>query len=159
MNAASTKVQSATTTTSIAAAASLIKKILFRAAGEEGVAENVNVVKTAADSLINSITKYKTEYKTVPCIDTSGQTFAIWLNVLYLTPLTVLFVRFFIRSYIRRASTQTKGTKKQLAAIEKASSDAAHGIEREIQDNHFANANGNGVATTNGNANGHAKKH
>jgi GNS1/SUR4 family len=43
-----------------------------------------------------------TEYQQVKCINTSGQTFAIWLNVVYLTPLTFLFVRFFIKSYLRR---------------------------------------------------------
>jgi hypothetical protein len=51
------------------------------------------------------IQQYRME--TVPCIDTSGQMFAIWLNVLYLLPLTVLFIRFFIRSYITR--TRRKG--------------------------------------------------
>jgi hypothetical protein len=45
--------------------------------------------------------KSHTVYQMTPCIDTSGQTFAIWLNVFYLTPLTVLFVRFFVRSYFR----------------------------------------------------------
>lgn len=149
------KVESTTTLSSAIGLASQIKKVLLRAAGEEGVAENVNIVKTAAESLVNRITSYKTEYKTVPCIDTSGQTFGIWLNVLYLTPLTVLFVRFFIRSYHRRTSTPPK---KKLAAIEEAGKDAAHGIERRIDSNGFADANGNGVVL-NGQANGHVNKH
>jgi len=37
-----------------------------------------------------------------PCITTSGTTFAVWLNVLYLAPLTILFVNFFISSYLQR---------------------------------------------------------
>lgn len=42
------------------------------------------------------------------CLDTSGQNFAVWLNVLYLTPLTFLFVNFFVNSYFRR-STKLRG--------------------------------------------------
>lgn len=42
----------------------------------------------------------------LPCVTTAGETFAIWLNVLYLAPLTYLFVRFFIRSYLRRSSQE-----------------------------------------------------
>ncbi|POS85973.1 hypothetical protein EPUL_002725 [Erysiphe pulchra] len=38
------------------------------------------------------------------CLDTSGQNFAVWLNVIYLTPLTFLFMRFFVNSYFRRSS-------------------------------------------------------
>lgn len=43
--------------------------------------------------------KFRTEYQNVPCLDTSGQAFAIYLNIIYLTPLTLLFLRFFIHSY------------------------------------------------------------
>jgi hypothetical protein len=39
--------------------------------------------------------------QTMSCIDTTGETFAIWFNVLYLTPLTFLFLRFFVKSYFR----------------------------------------------------------
>ncbi|EPE03523.1 gns1 sur4 family protein [Ophiostoma piceae UAMH 11346] len=45
--------------------------------------------------------------KTVPCIATTSETFAIWLNVLYLAPLTYLFVKFFITSYLRRSNAET----------------------------------------------------
>lgn len=51
-------------------------------------------VSSLADSAIEH-----TGYQTVSCINTSGQTFAIWFNVLYLAPLTVLFVRFFVKNY------------------------------------------------------------
>ncbi|KAI5296153.1 hypothetical protein KEM52_005403 [Ascosphaera acerosa] len=49
-------------------------------------------------------------------IDSPGQAFGVWLNVLYLLPLTWLFARFFVRSYIKRAS--------QVAAISAKSSKA-----------------------------------
>lgn len=57
----------------------------------------------APEEEYTTVTKYQTVQKSVSCIDTSGQTFAIWLNVLYLAPLTALFVRFFVKSYLRRA--------------------------------------------------------
>ncbi len=34
----------------------------------------------------------------IPCINTTSATFAIWLNVLYLAPLTYLFASFFVAS-------------------------------------------------------------
>ncbi|KAF7901993.1 uncharacterized protein EAF01_007291 [Botrytis porri] len=123
--------------------ADLIKKLLYRAVGEEGLAENVNApaVSNVAQAPIASIPKshskiptYVTETRTIPCIDTSGQTFAIWLNVIYLTPLTFLFVRFFIKSYIRRttASGKKAGRKASFVAAEKAGFDALKGVEREM---------------------------
>lgn len=73
----------------------------------------------------------------VPCIITTGQTFAIWLNVLYLAPLTYLFVKFFITSYLRRAGAESarkdKGNREsQLASAEKAGWDAARNLEAEV---------------------------
>lgn len=73
----------------------------------------------------------------VPCIVTTGQTFAIWLNVLYLAPLTYLFVKFFITSYLRRAGAESarkdKGNREsQLASAEKAGWDAARNLEAEV---------------------------
>ncbi|KAF7877632.1 hypothetical protein EAF04_001303 [Stromatinia cepivora] len=120
-----------------------IKKLLYRAVGEEGLAENVNAptFTEAAQAPIASphkshpkIPTYVTETRTIPCIDTSGQTFAIWLNVVYLTPLTFLFVRFFIKSYIRRTTGGGKkaGRKASFVAAEKAGFDALKGVEREL---------------------------
>jgi hypothetical protein len=140
---------------SSAGVASLLKKYLFRAAREEGIAENVNgayspdemaQLKSAHHSS-NQAIQYRTEYQNVPCINTSGQTFAIWLNVLYLAPLTVLFVRFFIRSYIRR--TSQKGGKR---SEEGAGKDALKGAERKLHENGVINGNANGK--TNGSMNG-----
>lgn len=82
--------------------------------------------------------------RVLPCITTTGQTFAIWLNVLYLAPLTYLFVSFFIASYLKRASAESKrarsgkGSAKarrpssHLHVAEEAGWDAATGIRREV---------------------------
>lgn len=82
--------------------------------------------------------------RVVPCISTTGQTFAIWLNVLYLAPLTYLFVSFFIASYLKRTSAEAKRPRvgggkaaqrrpsSHLHAAEEAGWDAATGIRREV---------------------------
>lgn len=75
--------------------------------------------------------------KVVPCITTTGQTFAIWLNVLYLAPLTYLFVKFFITSYLKRSGAESarKGKKSHeshVAVAEKAGWDAAQGLQQEV---------------------------
>lgn len=130
--------------------AAMAKKMLFRAAGEEGLAENVGVPSATPSARVNPHPHhpvspvYHTEYKTVPCIDTSGQTFAIWLNVFYLTPLTVLFVRFFIRAYLRRTGAgkksgtidrkaiQAEGQQDEIDAANGAAKDALKGLTREL---------------------------
>ena len=74
----------------------LLKKIALRAAGEEGLAENVRdehgeVFGREAEHLVETLraeTKYKDTWKRVSCLDSSGQTFAVLLNVVYLLPLT-----------------------------------------------------------------------
>ncbi|PQE16075.1 gns1 sur4 family protein [Rutstroemia sp. NJR-2017a WRK4] len=157
--------------TSVAAVATssgisnLVKKLLYRAVGEEGLAENVaSPVPTAQHTPIASsnkasqIPQYTTEYRTIPCIDTSGQTFAIWLNVVYLTPLTFLFIRFFVKSYITRTIGQKKPRVNGVAA-EKAAKDALKGVERQFNENgSVVNVDDvvNGNGKTNGHANGHA---
>ncbi|CAG8974366.1 hypothetical protein HYALB_00011298 [Hymenoscyphus albidus] len=109
---ASAAISSESATASVAASTTalvdLVKKYLFYAVGEQGLAENINAPVTTPSPKVAPITgndgiKYNVEYQSVPCIATSGQTFAIWFNVLYLTPLTVLFVRFFVKSYLRRS--------------------------------------------------------
>ncbi|POS71030.1 GNS1/SUR4 family protein [Diaporthe helianthi] len=96
----------------------------------------------------------------VPCINTTGQTFAIWLNVLYLAPLTYLFVKFFITSYLRRSSApsaQGKGKGSlgsQVTVAEKAGWDAAQSIQQEVYgEGSSSSSQGNGSATTNVQAN------
>jgi hypothetical protein len=81
----------------------------------------------------------------MPCLTSSGETFAVWLNILYLAPLTYLFVSFFIESYLRRsnAASATSGKKGTVAAsarrlsntvqlAEKAGWEAAGKVEREV---------------------------
>ncbi|KAH0543276.1 hypothetical protein FGG08_002440 [Glutinoglossum americanum] len=173
----STTVSSATSVAaSIAMAAtpvrigSLLKRLALRAAGEPGLAENIaTTVTQQGQKLVGSVgpsahkvyeTHFHTEYRTVPCLYTSGEAFAIWLNVIYLAPLTWLFVRFFIRSYLRRTSPTTKQASAHI--IEKAAGDAAHGIGAPTYANGNAKTNGhaqtNGHAETNGHANGTADK-
>ncbi|KAK2801307.1 hypothetical protein FQN51_005407 [Onygenales sp. PD_10] len=118
-----------------------LKKLALRAAGAEGVAENVlnsngklfgvDGGQAAQAVLGKQETRYSLEPRTFSCLDTSGQTFAVSLNVLYLLPLTFLFVRFFVRSYLRR----TEGAKHPVAThvAEKAGRDAIKGVTREIK--------------------------
>jgi hypothetical protein len=83
----------------------------------------------------------ETVYVTQPCIVNAGETFAIWLNVLYLAPLTYLFVSFFITSYVKRSNAASKLNGKghahrrlsnEVTMAEKAGWDAARSVEREI---------------------------
>ncbi|KAH8590012.1 GNS1/SUR4 family-domain-containing protein [Bisporella sp. PMI_857] len=164
-SAASSVVTSAAAVATSAGVGDFVKKMILRAAGEPALAENINSERPAPSAKpqpIGSTVNYHTEYQTVPCLDTSGQTFAIWLNVFYLTPLTFLFMRFFVKSYIRR--TSKKGADFQ-AAAEGAGVDALKGLGRELyprsRENRerSENEHPNGVAngTPNGAPNGKAK--
>lgn len=124
--AASTPIIAAASATASASFPSLLKKLLFRAAGESGLAANVGS-PSVQQPHHSGVATWTTEYKTISCIDTSGQTFAIWLNVLYLTPLTALFVRFFVKSYLRRSSSKGEAVR-----VEKAGRDALMGVEKEM---------------------------
>ncbi|KAL5342424.1 GNS1/SUR4 family-domain-containing protein [Aspergillus crustosus] len=104
-----------------------LKQVAFRAAGAEGIAENVG-------HPLNSLGGPREVVQAGPmvtCMDTSGQGFAIWLNVAYLLPLTYLFARFFVRSYLYRKEPGAQGT--HIQAAEKAGLDALKGVSREIQ--------------------------
>ncbi|KAF1844231.1 GNS1/SUR4 family protein-like protein [Cucurbitaria berberidis CBS 394.84] len=141
--------------TATGVAVAFLRKLIYRAAGDEGLAENIpvpgsplpvhqqqHVVAGHADphhpvqnffrhhDTVERVV-YRTEYQTVPCIDTSGQAFAVYLNIIYLTPLTLLFMRFFFKSYLRRTNPNAKHQSKH--AISKAAHDASHGVEREIE--------------------------
>lgn len=61
---------------------------------------------------------FQSEKITSNCIDTNGQNFAIWLNVIYLTPLTWLFMKFFVDSYIRRSSKTSIKAQVEAVAME-----------------------------------------
>ena len=133
--------------------AAKLMRLLLRAAGDEGVAENVrdnanqvilggsgsgsgiaDSIRSGAQSIAQKFheeTIYRTEYTKVDCLDTSGQSFAVWLNVFYLFPLTVLFVRFFIRAYYYRTSNTKQGKRH---AASRSAIDAAKGVDREIDE-------------------------
>lgn len=166
-SAASSAVSSAAAVATSAGVIPLLKKFLFRAVGEEGLAENAGTYYTEQLSRLKEshgipqTAQYHTEYQTTACIDTEGQTFAIWLNVFYLTPLTFLFARFFYKSYIRRSPKSNQ----KVNGASGASQDAIKGMERKLlgeQPNGVENgyvktnghANSNGHTKTNGNTNG-----
>lgn len=95
-----------------------VKKMLLRAVGEEGIAERVSVnegspvqhfMPPKIEKKIEQFkprqhweTRWRSDLTKVNCIDTSGEAFAIYLNLLYLAPLTFLFARFFIKAYTGR---------------------------------------------------------
>ena len=150
-----TESASAALPTATGPALAFLWKLVYRAAGDEGLAENIPVPGSslipahqehaptpiaAHDNLAQRVlhkihtvdrTVYRTEYQHVPCIDTSGQAFAIYLNLIYLAPLTGLFMRFFVKSYFRRTNPKAKHQSKH-TPISKAAGDAIHGVEREI---------------------------
>lgn len=101
-----------------------LKKLAFRAAGADGIAENVG------GAVSNPQTGYTQQM--VTCMDTTGQGFAILLNVGYLLPLTYLFMRFFVRSYLKRKDPGVNQST-HMEAAEKAGLDALKGLSREIQ--------------------------
>ncbi|KAI0179951.1 GNS1/SUR4 family-domain-containing protein [Hypoxylon sp. FL1284] len=111
-----------------------VKQALFGAAEAAGAAA---VASSSTEA--NSSVHYVTQYQKVDCITTTGSTFAIWLNVVYLFPLTYLFGSFFVASYVRRSKAEDVRAKSNpdrrrsnVILAEKASWDAAKGIEREI---------------------------
>jgi hypothetical protein len=123
-----------------------LKKLAFRAAGAEGIAENVlnaqgqhfgaDAVHAAQYSQAKQHMTNAVQYETIDCVDTSGQAFAIWLNVGYLLPLTYLFARFFVRSYLQRKEPVDLKLQKpatQIHLAEQAGRDALRGVSREIR--------------------------
>lgn len=100
--------------------------------------------------------------QTMPCITSSGETFAVWFNVFYIAPLTYLFVSFFIESYLRRSTANQSGRRGANAGVaarrlsnnvqlaEKAGWDAAKSVKREV----YGESNEEAVATETNKANG-----
>lgn len=128
----------------------LIKKFLLRAAGEEGIAERVGIphdnkpVSQHIEERIAQVTqhaipagpKYETRWRTewtkVNCIDTSGEAFAIYLNLFYLFPLTVLFARFFYKAYMKR-TTRPRGASQNAKAIAQDARTAEKQTENAVE--------------------------
>jgi hypothetical protein len=127
---ATSVIEAAAATASAVGLGPWLKKLGLRAAGAEGAAENVGY--SYADVPSSSAAQRTPIGPMTTCIDTTGQAFAIWLNVMYLLPLTYLFVRFFVRSYLhRKEPSQPHPT--HMHAAEKAGLDALKGVSREIQ--------------------------
>ncbi|KAL9088640.1 MAG: hypothetical protein Q9159_002975 [Coniocarpon cinnabarinum] len=106
-------------------AIAIFNKIAALAAGAPGVASNIlhsdESLFGLGDTKPLDEIKYATQHTTIHCLDTSGQAFAIWLNCLYLAPLTGLFIRFFVKAYVfgeSRPSRSDKGahTTRRLSA-------------------------------------------
>ena len=128
----------------------LIKKFLLRAAGEEGIAERVGIphdnkpVSQHIEERLAQVTqhavpagpvyetKWRTEWTKVNCIDTSGEAFAIYLNLFYLFPLTVLFARFFYKAYMKR-TTRPRGASQNAKAIAQDARTAEKETEKAIE--------------------------
>jgi hypothetical protein len=148
---------SAVASTAIASASAdagaLFKRFALRAAGYEGLAENVVGDSLLASSnyqappsrqqLASAENRYKEELQWVHCLDTSGQAFAILLNVLYLAPLTWLFVQFFIKSYLthferRRSSAAAEQARIAASSLGDASKGVARRLSQAVIDMHAA---------------------
>lgn len=146
---AASAVSAATASPSLAA---VIKRLLLRAAGGEGAAENVrdshsHIVLPGVESAHSSAssaaaattsaaqtyveeTRYRSSLTTVNCIDTTGQSIAIWMNLIYLAPLTVLFLRFFVKAYITGSLGKGKGKARRRSFTE-ATAQAVRDVKRE----------------------------
>lgn len=144
-SAASSVVASATADTG-----ALLKKLALRAAGYEGLAENVGLANPSASAgveaaipheyLAQAEQRYKDELQWVHCLDTSGQVFAILLNCVYLAPLTWLFVNFFIKAYLtqleRRRSSAAADQARMAGLVGDASKDVARRVSEAMIEMH-----------------------
>ena len=129
--------------TAVAGIGSWLKKAALRAAGEEGLAENVrnyqgetfgiDAIHAAEVEKAQEEIRYRLGSQRVHCLDNSGQVLAIFMNLVYLAPLLYLFITFFYNSYTARAHSEPpKPTKEE--NINQSSRDAVKDIEREIRE-------------------------
>ena len=135
-------VASVATASASAGLGSWLKKVAFRAAGKEGLAENVrneqgrpfgvDAIHAAQDLKAREEIRYREELRTIHCTDTSGQVFAVLVSCFYLLPLTWLFVRSFIRSYTGRREHQGRDKSSKLHTIEESGKDAAKNVKRQL---------------------------
>lgn len=133
------------------------------AAATSVMSDDTSASEANAEPQFTSVEETVYENQIVPAIVTTGQTFAIWLNVLYLAPLTYLFVRFFITSYLRRSSAESKRKgigrrESQVAVAEKAGWDAARSIEAEVYGTPEQSTNGHVNGSAKGSSNGRVSK-
>jgi len=142
-SAASAAATSLATSASAAGFGNWLKKAALRAAGEEGLAENVrnyqgetfgiDAVHHSQVEKAQEEIRYKMSPRKVHCLDTSGQVFAIILNAVYLLPLLYLFGTFFCRSYINRAQQDPPKPTVQ-ENIKKSADDAVEALEQKIKE-------------------------
>ena len=141
--AASSVSSALTSVTATAGLGSWLKKAALRAAGEEGLAENVrnaqgetfgiDAVHAAQVERAAEEIRYKSEFQITSCLDTPGQTFAILLNALYLFPLTMLFLRFFTQKYVLGTKKRVPPETRREVAKESAKN-AIKDLETEIKE-------------------------
>lgn len=127
-----------------------VKELAAMVAGSPGIARRVHDshqpdagVDSSVAQKIGAGAQYATKYMETRCLDTSGQAFAVWLNVFYLLPLTFLFVRFFLKSYIfgdaKRTGRKTERGRKQRRLSEsiddaaRETSAAVEGLGRQME--------------------------
>lgn len=121
-----------------------LKKFALRAANFEGPAQNVHNsagtefgAETANASRKFEQVQYRLQHEMVHCLDTSGEGFAIWLNVVYLAPLTFLFARFFVKSYLLAPPPKTQRQRRvsdSAMSAARKTSDAIEKFGRSIED-------------------------
>ncbi len=99
----------------------------------QGETFGIDAVHAAEMEKAQEEIRYKWETQTVHCLDTSGEAFAILLNLVYLAPLAGLFIRYFTRSYLNRAKSEPPKPSQQENIME-SSKDAVKDVEREIRE-------------------------
>ncbi|KAK0711346.1 fatty acid elongase-like protein [Lasiosphaeris hirsuta] len=111
---------------------------------DENPTASAAAVNNSASAGVIDMIKGSYTQQSMPCITTTGATFAVWLNVFYLAPLTYLFGSFFVQSYLRRSNAGAKSAAKagkeaasrrlsnNVALAEKAGWEAARNVEREV---------------------------
>lgn len=115
----------------------VLKKAALRAAGQEGLAANVrnadgnifgeDAIHAADSARAQEGLVYKLTTSRLHCLDTSGEVFAIVLNLLYLVPLAYLFISFFGQYF-------DKSRKGDLQHTKDSASRAARDVAGEIAD-------------------------
>ncbi|KAL8671927.1 MAG: hypothetical protein Q9168_003583 [Polycauliona sp. 1 TL-2023] len=141
-DAASSVSSAVVSATASADLGSWLKKAALRAAGEEGLAENVrnaqgqtfgiDAVHAAEVEKAQEEIRYKSQYQRVNCLDAPGQTFAILLNCLYLFPLAYMFIRLFYNKYVKHAQSSSPPSK--LENARQSGKDAAKDLRQELAD-------------------------
>ncbi|KAI4092498.1 MAG: hypothetical protein L6R37_007556 [Teloschistes peruensis] len=137
--AVSSAVASATASVDIGA---WLKKAALRAAGEEGLAENVrnsqgqafgiDAIHAAEVEKAQEEIRYKMQYQRINCLDTPGESFAILLNFLYLGPLTFMFINFFIKQYTANAQSSSPPSKAE--NVQRSGKSAVKDLRKDLEE-------------------------